>query len=303
MFRGVKMMKKIDLHIHTKFSADGTYEPEQIVEMAAAKNMDLISITDHNSVSAVKCAMKAAEKTSVRVVPGVELDCVFEGINLHMTAYGIDVEDVRYAKHEKYVHDQFVKGTWDGTRRLMHAMGIEVSDEELLSIAVHDLIVPEDFAMYLLTHSEFDHLEWLKPYRKGGSRCQNPALNFYWDFFSQGKIGAYGDVKKPAEEIIELIHETGGIAVIAHPGQNFKHCDDSLERLLQKVDGIEVYSSYHSEEDVKKYRELALKHKVLISAGTDYHGYHKPLIELGRIDGLDEKESEALYEVMERLIK
>ncbi len=296
-------MKKIDLHIHTNISGDGTYDPEQIVEMALTKKMDLISITDHNSVSAVKRAVKAAEKTDVRVVPGIELDCVFEGINLHMTAYGIDVEDARYAEHEKYVHDQLVKGTWEGTHKLMRAMDIEVSDEALRSIAVRGLIVPEDFAVYLLTHSEFDHLEWLNPYRKGGNRCDNPALNFYWDFFSQGKIGAYEDVKKSAEEIIDLIHETKGVAVVAHPGQNFKHHDDSLERLLQKVDGIEVYSSYHSDEDVKKYRELALKHHLLICAGTDYHGHHKPLIELGRIDGLDEKESQTLYEVMERLIK
>lgn len=295
-------MRKLDLHIHTNVSADGTYDSEEIVRMAEEKQMDIIAITDHNSVRAVERAMKTAEKTNVSVVSGVEIDCEFEGINLHMTAYGIDVSDVRYAEHEAYVHNQLVKGTWDGTHRLMNEMNIKVSDEELRSIAIQDMIVPEDFANYLLIHSEYDELEWLKPYRKGGSRSQNPALNFYWDFFSQGKIGAYEDVKRPAEEIIRLIHETGGIAVIAHPAQNFKGHDESLERLLQKVDGLEVYSSYHTLEDVMKYRELAMKHQALISAGSDYHGHHKPSIELGSIQMLDE-DAEKLHEVMKGLLK
>lgn len=87
-------------------------------------------------------------------------------------------------------------------------------------------------AAYLLSHKEYDDLHWLDPYRAGGSRSDNPNVNFFWDFFSQGKPGYTAGSKKTAAEIIDLIHATGGEAVVAHPGANFKGKDEILERLL-----------------------------------------------------------------------
>lgn len=296
-------MKNIDLHIHTNASADGTYDPMTIVEMASLHHMELISITDHNSISSVDDAIKASEITGVTVLPGIEIDCVFEDVNLHMTGYGIDFNDERYEQLKDYYYQQAVRVTWNGTRAFLNEMNISLSDEVLKSLTVQGMIVPEDLADYLLHSSEYDELEWLKPYREGGNRSDNPNVNFYWDYFSQGKAGYIKETKLPAEEIIDLIHQTEGLAVIAHPGQNFRDQDEKLERLLRMVDGLEVYSSYHTEEDVKKYRAMALRNNKIISAGTDYHGHHKPSIELGEINEITEEDAEVLYDTMMRLIK
>ena len=294
-------MKRIDLHIHTNISADGTYSPAEIIEIAKSQNMDMIAIADHNSVRAVKDAIRLGNEKGICVIPAIEIDCVFEGVNFHMTGYGIDVSDSRYKTLEEFYHDQFVKLTWDGTRAFLKAMKLELSDDVLRSLTIQDLIVPEDLAEYLLTHAEYDHLSWLDPYRHGGSRCSNPNLNFYWDYFSQGKIGYVKDEKKPAEEMLQLIRETGGKAFVAHPVANFKEKDEVLMRLLQKVDGLEVYSTYHTEEEVQKYLKMAESMNLLKSAGSDFHGHHKPEIQIGVIPGLNEQVTEEILNWIEEL--
>ncbi|MBR5290724.1 MAG: PHP domain-containing protein [Erysipelotrichaceae bacterium] len=294
-------MKRIDLHIHTNISADGTYSPAEIIEIAKSQNMDMIAIADHNSVRAVKQAVEMGKEKGIRVIGAIEIDCVFESVNFHLTGYGIDVSDERYQQLETFYHDQNVKITWEGTRSFLKAMQLDINDDVLRSLTVQDMIVPEDLAEYLLSHSEYDHLSWLDPYRPGGSRCSNPNLNFYWDYFSQGKIGYVKDEKKSAEDMIDLIHQTKGKAFVAHPVANFKGKDDVLIRLLQKVDGLEVYSTYHTLDEVEKYRAVADSMHLLKSAGSDFHGHHKPAIHLGVIPGLNEKTSEEILKWIEEL--
>lgn len=282
-------MKKIDLHMHTNISADGTFTPEELLEIAQKENMDVIAVCDHNSVRAVASAIEEGKRKGIEVIPGIEVDCLFEGVNVHMTGYGIDVSDKRYEELEQFYIRQYLEITWIGARNFLKSVALELSDDVLNSIAVRGMIISEDLAEYLLTHEEYNHLEWLKPYRPKGTRSVNPNLNFYWDYFSQGKPGYVEGKKKTAQETIELIHSTGGKAVIAHPGANFKGQDDILGRLMDLVDGVEVFSSYHSEEEVEHYRNMALEHGCFLTAGSDFHGHHKPSIVMGNIPGLDEK--------------
>ena len=72
-------MSKVDLHMHSSFSSDGEFSPEEIVRMCEARGMEYIAVTDHNSVRGAEKALKAAAK--VRVISGVELDCVYRGCN------------------------------------------------------------------------------------------------------------------------------------------------------------------------------------------------------------------------------
>lgn len=296
-------MKKIDLHMHTNLSADGTFTPEELMEIAEKQQMDMIAICDHNSVRAVLEAKELGEKKGITVIPGIEIDCLFEDVNVHMTGYGIDVSDERYEQLEQFYVNQYLESTWAGTRNFLKVMNLEISDEVLNSIAVRGMIISEDLAEYLLTHEEYNHLEWLKPYRAGGSRSINPNLNFYWDYFSQGKPGYADGKRKTAEEAIELIHSTGGKAVVAHPGANFKGKDDVLERLLDLVDGVEAFSSYHSLGEVNHYVQMAEKHHCFVTLGSDFHGHHKPSIEMGVIPGKmsEDQQKEMLHQLSQNV--
>lgn len=276
---------KLDLHIHTNHSLDGTYSVKEILNIAQSQNMDIISITDHNSIANVQEAIKIGKDLNILVIPGIEIDCVFEGINFHMTAYGINFDDKRYGELEDYYVTQAQTNTMLGTRRFLEKMDLQLSDSILKQISIQGVIVPEDLGHYLLTHHEYDHLEWLNPYRKNGNRSDNPNVNFYWDFFSQGKIGYVHEEIKSADEIIELIHSTNGKAFVAHPGANFRGKDEILKLLLSKVDGLEVFSTYHSDEEIEKYNNFANEFQLLVSRGSDFHGTHKPAIQIGEIPG------------------
>ena len=277
-------MSTLDYHIHTIVSTDADYTPAEIIRMAKENGVKTLAITDHNHVASVAEAVRLGEAEGIRVIPGIEIDCEFEGVGFHMTAYRIDITDPRYDELFHYYYDQSVENTWKAKRQFCEAM----PDELLKAVAKDNILVPEDIGAYLLSHKEFDDLHWLDPYRAGGSRSDNPNVNFFWDFFSQGKPGYTAGSKKTAAEIIDLIHATGGEAVVAHPGANFKGKDEILERLLDSgVQGMEVYSSYHSEEQTRHYRQLALDHGLWMTCGSDFHGHHKPAIQIGRIPFLE----------------
>ena len=72
------LVKRIDLHIHTNISADGTYSPAEIIEIAKSQNMDMIAIADHNSVRAVKDAIRLGNEKGICVIPGIEIDTEFD---------------------------------------------------------------------------------------------------------------------------------------------------------------------------------------------------------------------------------
>ena len=91
------MEKYIDLHIHSKYSDDGEFTPIQLVEQCYKAGIKIMSIADRNSVKAIDEAKEAAAKLNIKYIPGIEIDCTYNGINLHILGYGID-----------YSHDDFV---------------------------------------------------------------------------------------------------------------------------------------------------------------------------------------------------
>ena len=83
-------MSKIDLHIHSAASDDGEYTPQELVAMCTAQGMELIAVTDHNSVRSVTAAQSTASSCGLLVLSGVELDCTHKGRNFHLLGYGFD---------------------------------------------------------------------------------------------------------------------------------------------------------------------------------------------------------------------
>ncbi|MEF9973517.1 MAG: phosphatase, partial [Clostridia bacterium] len=106
-------------------------------------------------------------------------------------------------------------------------------------------------------------------------------VNFYWDYFSQGKPAYVPIHYISLSEGVALLHKAGGIAVLAHPGQNLQGDDDFLERMLETgIDGIEAYSSYHDRTRAAMFDHIAQSHKLLVTCGSDFHGKIKPSIPL-----------------------
>lgn len=98
-------MSKIDLHIHSAASDDGEYTPQELVAMCTAQGMELIAVTDHNSVRSVTAAQSTASSCGLRVLSGVELDCTHKGRNFHLLGYGFDHTRKEFAQIEQEILD------------------------------------------------------------------------------------------------------------------------------------------------------------------------------------------------------
>lgn len=138
------------------------------------------------------------------------------------------------------------------------------------------------FAEVLLAKPEYENHPLLRPYRSGGVRSDNPYVNFYWDYYSQGKP-CYAEIKFPAmEKAIDVIHRNHGTAVLAHPGVNLKGKAYLLDEIVKLgIDGIEAFSSYHTPKQAAGYYEAAKGRQLFVTCGSDYHGKAKPSIVLG----------------------
>ncbi|GFP76998.1 PHP domain-containing protein [Clostridium fungisolvens] len=274
-------MSYIDLHMHSCYSDDGEFKPQRLVDFCLDKNIKYFSIADHNSVRAIVEAKEYCIGKDIEIIPAIELDCSIDKVNLHVLGYGIDYNEKIFHEIEENIITQEQTASKE-RMRLVRELGIDFSDEVITSLSRNGVVNGEMIAEAAMMFDEAHENPLLKPYYENGSRSDNPYVNFYWDYCAQGKP-AYVEVKFISlQEAVKIIKESGGIPVLAHPGNNVKEKVDLLEDIIAcGIKGIEVYSSYHNKEQVAFYKEFALKHKLLLTCGSDFHGKTKPSISLG----------------------
>lgn len=275
-------MKRIDLHMHSNYSDDGEFSPKELLCLGKQAGLSYLSITDHNCVRAVSEAQSLSGQYGIQVITGVELDCVHEERNFHLLGYGFDHMNPAFAEIEQSILTQEQTAARKKIKLFQKATDIPLSADEVLKEAKDGIVTGELIAEILLQRQDATEYELLSPYLDGGARSDNPYVNFYWDYFSQGKP-AYVPVHFISlAEGVELFHDAGGIAVLAHPGQNLKGDYAFLEQIIETgIDGIEAYSSYHGNVEAALFDHFAQQHGLLVTCGSDFHGKTKPSIPLG----------------------
>ena len=283
---------RIDLHIHSNISKDAQYPPRRLMELCRQNGLKIISISDHNSIRGIFAAKEAIKdlKMDLIIIPAIELDCHFNGVELHILGYGIDPKEPWFTDYDNYINDEDRRVSEIRADKI-RVLGIHLDPKALEHVSIDGILTGDMIAKVALSDARNADNTLLKPYREGGSRDDNPLINFYWDFLAQGKQ-AYVEVQFiTAAEAVKRIKDAGGIAIFAHPGNNIGMDDDLLEEILQlDIDGIEVYSSYHTEEKTRYYRQKTLDHGILMTLGSDYHGKTKPAIKLGKFVCPDEEQ-------------
>ena len=241
----------VDLHMHSTFS-DGRYTPTQLVEEAAAKGLKVLALTDHDSWNGVHEAQAAAARLgSIRVVTGVELGTQCENDSVHILGYHVNMScEPLHAKMDEMRHGRELRLTrmlakLDG---LGYHIEVEACDPKNRAVGRPHVAKALVAAGYFNTVQEvFDAL-----LHRGG-----PA------YVPQPKLAP--------EEAVQLIHEAGGIAVLAHPSEL---SDGTLpERLLRAVpfDGVEVYHPSADKKAQAKWLQLAQELQLLVGGGSDFH--------------------------------
>ncbi len=277
----------IDLHMHSRYSDDGEFTPTELIEQCTQKGVRIMSVTDHNCAKANEEAAKAAEEKGITFIPGIEIDCTYQDTNFHVLGYGIDFWSGDFEAIEKNIDNQSFQASLDRLAETQILGFWHITEKDMWELSKDNYWQGnwsgEMFAEVLLSMPEYADHPLLKPYRPGGERSDNPYVNFYWDYYSQGKP-CYVKVDYPAmKEIIDIIHHNHGIAVIAHPGVNLKGKEFLLGGILDLgIDGIEAFSSYHNQKQAEYYYQAAQKKHIFFTCGSDYHGKTKPSIGIGQ---------------------
>lgn len=280
----------IDLHMHSRYSDDGEFTPSELIERCAEKGVCMVSVTDHNCAKANEEAAKTAKEKKISYIPGIEIDCTYKDTDFHVLGYGIDFRSRDFEEIEKNIEDQSFQASLDrlaGTQALGFGHITEKNMWELSKDSYwQGNWTGEMFAEVLLAMPEYADHPLLKPYRPGGERSDNPYVNFYWDYYSQGKP-CYAKIDYPAMgQIVDMIHQNQGVAVLAHPDVNLKGKEFLLDGILSLgIDGIEAFSSYHNAKQAEYYFRKAQEKKIFVTCGSDFHGKTKPSIGIGQHGG------------------
>lgn len=256
----------VDLHVHSNKS-DGTFTPSELVTMAIEKNLTALALTDHDTTDGLEELANAAAGKPLAVVPGIELSTEYEGKDIHIVGLFIDPTQSDFRAHLK----AFVESRDDRNRKMcanLQEAGIPISYEALQEANPGSVITRAHYGTWLLEHG---------------------VVSSVADAFSK-YLGDHTPYFVPREKVtpqqaVSLIQKAGGLAILAHPilYRMSRERLDILVRRLKEVGltGIEaIYATYNSREE-NQIRQLAIKYDLLLSGGSDFHGFAKPRLELG----------------------
>ena len=294
---------KFDLHMHSCYSKDGELTCEELMKKAKEKGLECIALSDHDGMRGIDEMIALGKQYDIQVIPAMEFTTMFHDVTeCHLLGYGMDYHAEYFVQLEKEIDDEMKQTFHKRVEKLEQYYGIHIDKERVLKEAGNE---NPWFLMcqYMFEDPNNAHIEAFEPYRKGGSRSDPAPVNFFWDCCQKGSP-LYVETKLPSfHETVQKIHEAGGIAVLAHPAKAFYQREDLLQMALADgIEGLEVYSNYHEEEQVAYYRNYALQHGLLMTCGSDFHGKHKPSIELGSY-GVVENSDALIASFLEKLNK
>lgn len=267
-------MKFADLHLHSNFS-DGTLSPEGLVQLALKQGLSAIAVCDHDTVEAIELTIKAAKGKDLEVLPAIELSADYNGQELHLLGYLIDYRNHNLHNKLKFLGEKRIERIKEMIKRLNDIHGMDIDFLEVKEIAGRGTMSRLHLARLMVKKAGVKSISEAFT-RYIGDRCQAYVCGFHFS----------------PQEAICLIRDIGGIAVLAHP-YTFRRQELILELVDWGVRGLEVYYPEHSQAQTVYYENLANKHNLLITGGSDYHGEIKPQVQLGSI--------KVPYELVERL--
>ena len=275
------MVMSIDLHTHTTAS-DGSMTPVELVRHAFEKCLAAIAVTDHDTISGVEQAIEEGKKLGIEVIPGVEISVSFDP-EMHLLGYFLNG---KYDSILKTLEELREKREQRNPRIVskLNELGFDITLSEVNSLAAGGIVGRPHIARVLVD--------------KGYVASIAEAFDKY---LASGKPAYFKKEKLTPEEGISEITRAGGVPVLAHPiylNMSTDQLDGLLEQLAgMGLKGIEAYYAENTAEQTEVLLQLAQKHKLLVTGGSDFHGRFKPDIEIGSGRG----SLKVPYSLLERL--
>ena len=251
----------IDLHTHSLYS-DCSHSPQELVALGVQNNLQCLALTDHDTVEGVTAMLQYGQEHSLHVISGVEISTILREHTVHILGYGFDVASttllnwLRPLQNGRAMRNQAILAK-------LHGLGIDISENELLAVSGHGQTGRPHFARLLVERGVVNNFD--------------EAFNQY---LGRHKLAWAPRFSYSTSEAIAMIHQSGGIAVLAHPGM--LHPDIRViaalvqEMVTQGLDGLETYYPAHSRQLRLKLINLAKHYGLLVTGGSDFHGLTRP---------------------------
>ncbi|PPD30703.1 MAG: phosphatase [Methylomonas sp.] len=267
------MLQKYDFHCHSTAS-DGALPPADVVRRAHLQGVTTLALTDHDTTAGLAEAAQAAAECGMRLIAGIELSANYANQCLHIVGLNID------AGHPLLVEGLLKQQTLRDQRAFkiaekLEKKGIQGAYQAVTQVAGNGEITRSHFADFLVA--------------QGHVATQQDAFDRY---LSKGKPAFVSTQWASLDDVIGWIRAAGGIAVLAHPLRyNLSH--KWMNRALTDFKvlgghGVEVVTGRASVDDIRLSWQLAHKHQLFASVGSDFHNPENPWVELGRLAALPE---------------
>ena len=273
----------IDLHMHTKYS-DGTDSVKEILEKVNKINLEIISITDHNTCDAYEEMEKfdVSKYYNGNIVVGCEFTTSFDNRLIEVLGYGFD-----YKKVNEYLKKYYTPELVNKRTKILYSRLLEKLNKIGLKFVLEDVNDKKFESEFF----EFEVYMELIKYPENFEILKEDIWKTFSDFFRKGLTNKnsklyinHVEFRPKLNEIITLVHNAGGIVVLAHPYQyKYNDTDEFLNKLYDEnnLDGIESFYTNFSNDESQHLVEFARKRNLLISGGSDYHGLNKSNHDLG----------------------
>ncbi|HHF3004759.1 RNase RNM [Vibrio antiquarius] len=259
---------RIDLHSHTTAS-DGRLEPKDLVERALSFDIEVLAITDHDTVDGLALAKQHVQDNNlpIKIINGIEISTVWQNKDIHIVGLNIDPENeqlsvlIEQQKQHRITRSELI------AERLQKATREGVL-EEVRQIAGDAPVTRAHFAKWLVDN--------------GYAKTMQMVFKKYLTRNNPGYVPPNWCSMKDA---VDAIHAAGGLAVLAHPGR-YKLTAKWIKRLLAAFveangDAMEVSQPQQAQQERRNLADYAIQYKLLASQGSDFH-YPSPWMELGR---------------------
>jgi 3',5'-nucleoside bisphosphate phosphatase len=259
---------KIDLHSHS-FYSDGFLSPSEVVRLASQAGCELFSLTDHDTTKGSAEAKLEADKLNLGLINGVEISAFWRNMAIHILGLGIDINNdilqtglEHNQKLRKERAEKIALGLWRS--------GIKDALEKTQNFSKTDMLTRTHFAQMLISEGY----------------CKDMKAVFR-GYLTGKKPGGVSVEWKGFDEVVHWIHAAGGKALIAHP-LRYRMTNTKIKKLLidfKEVlgDGIEVVTGTSTEAEVKLSSQWAKDYNLLVSCGSDFHGWPNQRVQIGNL--------------------
>lgn len=268
----------IDLHTHTNYS-DGTWGLSQLLKEAQKVGLEVLSITDHDTLDAYKELKKIDYKKlyTGKIIPGIELNTVYNGVAFHMLAYNFEREKLEEWVRNKYenkkpnldVEFNIMMNSCKKNNIIIDDLKYDAKDGWPIDIIFPEIKKHEENKKYF-TVDEWNNIDVFF-----NSCITNREFPVFVDFSIH-----YPNAKVVSDEV----KKAGGKLFLAHVYKyNLKGPLEFINSLKKDnlIDGVEVYHSSFSDEQTETLEKYCTENKLLMSGGSDCHGEKKPDRKIG----------------------